>query len=445
MNETALFPTPSPTVFVEVSSLSAAQEKILILLTLFSCSLSIFGSSTIVYKVLHRKNVTPYDRLMLGLSTCDIICSASLGLSPFLVPAATSPRYWALGNDATCSMMGWFFQFSFSAIWYNGMLSYYYLLTIRFGVKREDFGRKYEIWMHALTWIWSLGTATYGSAIGLYHELEVGFGCWTNDFPEGCEATDSCTSYYYGWVMGALPSIFMWLSLVVNNLVIVLYVRRMLGSDREYADELAERQAKQVREVAIQGYLYVGTFILSYWAAIAVRLFESAGYTYADESDFFIFLVLMAIFQPLQGFFNVLVYNKPNYYRVRQAFPDLTRLEAMQMACLHSDIPLLRNITRGSSNSNVTGTHKTASVKPNVAGSGGSGDKQPTREITPIQEEDDDLSLSDHFADNFYGPMGSQMRSVQMRRVLMTGRPMGARETPSNIRSIEKDSEEEKR
>ena len=40
------------------------------------------------------------------------------------------------------------------------------------------------------------------------------------------------------------------------------------------------------------------------------------------------------------------VYNRPNYSRLRLAYPELTKLEAMRMACLGTDIPKLTEITR---------------------------------------------------------------------------------------------------
>ena len=63
------------------------QEKVVSILFVFSGTLSVVGSSTIVYKVLkNRANATPYDRLMLGLSSCDILASLNFMMAPFLVP-----------------------------------------------------------------------------------------------------------------------------------------------------------------------------------------------------------------------------------------------------------------------------------------------------------------------------------------------------------------------
>jgi hypothetical protein len=55
---------------------------------------------------------------------------------------------------------------------YNGLLSVYYLMTIRFHVDRKVFAEKYEKWMHISTMIFFLGTSVAGLGIDLFSELE---------------------------------------------------------------------------------------------------------------------------------------------------------------------------------------------------------------------------------------------------------------------------------
>ena len=53
---------------------------------------------------------------------------------------------------------------------YNGLLSLYYLLTVRYGVQRDVFAKKYEPWFHMLAILFFVGTATAGLAMGMYSE-----------------------------------------------------------------------------------------------------------------------------------------------------------------------------------------------------------------------------------------------------------------------------------
>lgn len=55
---------------------------------------------------------------------------------------------------------------------YNGLLSLYYVLTVRYGVQRDVFARKYEPWFHVLAIVFFVGTATAGLAMGMYSENE---------------------------------------------------------------------------------------------------------------------------------------------------------------------------------------------------------------------------------------------------------------------------------
>eukprot|EP00535_Pseudo-nitzschia_heimii_P005665 CAMPEP_0197191884 /NCGR_PEP_ID=MMETSP1423-20130617/24202_1 /TAXON_ID=476441 /ORGANISM="Pseudo-nitzschia heimii, Strain UNC1101" /LENGTH=80 /DNA_ID=CAMNT_0042644667 /DNA_START=26 /DNA_END=264 /DNA_ORIENTATION=+ len=77
-----------------VSELSDGQEIVLSVLQVVSASLSLIGSSTIVYKIVRKlercKTTAPYDRIMLGLSGCDILASITYAAAPFLLPKSTS-------------------------------------------------------------------------------------------------------------------------------------------------------------------------------------------------------------------------------------------------------------------------------------------------------------------------------------------------------------------
>jgi hypothetical protein len=350
-----------------ISTLTDGQEITLYLLGVFAGALSVVGSSSIVYKVISdRAKAAPHDRLMLGLSSCDIVASISYAMSPFLLPQDTSQRVWARGTDGTCTFLGFLTQFSFSAIVYNMMLSFYYLLTVRFGVKRAQFAKRYEFWMHAVTLLFFLVTASAGLVFGMYSEFDLGYGCWVNEYPKGCEETDTCVSQYIGWGFGAVPTLITFLSLTINNLVICCYVRHTLGPTRSTTrtsaststssadsmeSDLEARQRTQTREVAWQGVLYVGTFFLCYTPAFAVRLLESLDYMAADEAGIYPLMVINAFLLPLQGFFNMFVYNRLNYVRVKAAFPEQSTFWVLRKACLDTDIPRLKEISKLSTKS----------------------------------------------------------------------------------------------
>jgi hypothetical protein len=410
-----------------ITPLTDQQEVVLSVLSIISGVLSILGSSTIVFKVVNSFNKSaPYDRLLLGLSCCDILASVTYAINPFLLNSETSQRVWAFGNDTTTTMLGFLAQFSFAAIWYNGMLSYYYLLTVKYGVKRKDFAKKYERYMHFGTWGFFLITATIGAFMGFYGELEIGQGAWIVNWPEGCEATESCKSQFIGLAFGGVPTFFTFISLIVNNLRIYYHVRKQLSpeNDRDQTTGAAKQQGDAVcdltdmsstssknggdwstreppkassshslgsialstanqrssthsvhiREVVMQGFLYVASFALAYTAAITLRVLEGMDYTAKDEGRIYWLLVLDAFLKPLQGFLNLFVYCRPNYVRFRANYPELGRLWAIRKACLDPNIPRMPKGGSGESGWNTT-------VASRVAGNKELPDGVPLRKI----------------------------------------------------------------
>ena len=219
-----------------LSDLSDNQEILLAVLQVSSASLSLIGSSTIVYKIVlnlkRNKTTTPYERIMLGLLSCDILASVTYAMAQFLLPRETSQRITALGNDSTCSKLGFLIQLACVwAVWYNTLLSFYFLLTMQYQVKPMEFRRKYELLMHLSGAIFFLITAITGLAGGWYSEERLTMACWIDEVPNGCRAAGTrCYGSLAAYIFGGIPMAITLCSLIVNNTVIYLFVRRSLLS-----------------------------------------------------------------------------------------------------------------------------------------------------------------------------------------------------------------------
>jgi len=127
-----------------ISSLTDAQEKALYILYFIPSILSALGSSQIIYMVLTAGKTTPYRRILLGLSIGDFLSSCYYPVSNYLMPQETSQRIWAFGNDSTCSFVGWCQVFFLRNFWCNGMLSFYFVVTVKYGVTDTLLARRYE-------------------------------------------------------------------------------------------------------------------------------------------------------------------------------------------------------------------------------------------------------------------------------------------------------------
>lgn len=372
-------------------TLTDRQERALSVLYLLSSLLSIAGSSTIIFKVVsNRRKVSSYDRLMLGISASDLVGSFGYALYPFIGPRETSPRIWAIGSDATCNFAGFLTQLGFAAVIYNGFLSFYYLLTIRYMMPRQKFAKKVEPYIHAFAILFPAITASVGAGMGFYSEVQVGFGCWVNDYPRGC--VEDCLSEEIGWFFAGTPVFFSCFALIINHSLVYLNVRKVFNTVEVVNFNRIQRQNIQKREVAVQGFLYVGSFFFCFWSPIGVRGIEAFSYDVVDESKIYWILVCQAFMLPLQGFLNMLVYNVPNFKRVRAAYPEISYFGALAKACFNPDIPKLIEI---SNLSNLSNSKRNKYKNNSNSGSAFSSNLFQIREIS-IEEEDSavDRSLS---------------------------------------------------
>lgn len=319
-----------------VKILSDNQDKFMSFCMVVSGLLSMFGSTTIVYRVLRKKGrSTPFDRIMLGLSSFDIIGSFSFVLTPFALPAATSPRVWASGNDASCSFLGYLSQLSIGASWYSCLLSFYFLATLRLRISNDDFEVKFEPYIHGLSIFYYIFTATIGVPFNLYSEVELGLGCWiTNTIPLDCTEGLNCQGYIIAWFYGGVALFFTAIALPLNYMLTYCFVRRTLRILALHNPI----QATQVKRLAVQGTLYVFAFFIAYGPQIIVRILALAySYDRTNEPEIYWLLVLNSICYPLQGFLNMFVYSRPNYLRLREM--GMPFWKALRSACFQADIP----------------------------------------------------------------------------------------------------------
>jgi hypothetical protein len=308
-------------------------------------------------------------------------------------------------------------------------------MTVRYGVKRQVMAKKYEPWMHFGVVFFFLATATMGASIGLYNELDLGPGCWIRDYPKGCYETGGCTGHYFGWVFTGLPSLLTLFSVILNNLVIYCYVKRTLsssphnpnsnannnnhstsGSSRSiastYQNRMSNRHKEQIQEVAHQGLLYVGSFFLCYSCQFALRVLESSPFP-ADkkEGQVYWLLVIDSFLRPLQGFVNVLIYTRPNYVKLRYAFPEYSKLWALKAAMTTADIPKLISASeRTTTQRNHTGPRSTgprsggSNGKPNLQHSSGKSKKSGSyqSDLPVVSEASNESTSSVDMGDLFF-------------------------------------------
>ena len=148
----------------------SSADDFAVLAPRYSGGASALASSTVVYLIFksQTKLRTIYHRLMLGMSTADILSSIAMGLTTLPMPGSPadgghSDDYYAgwagtkLGNTYTCNAQGFFSSFGLIAMFnYLGSLVLYYTLAIAFRLKEEKILKYWEPFFHAVPLIVAL-------------------------------------------------------------------------------------------------------------------------------------------------------------------------------------------------------------------------------------------------------------------------------------------------
>ncbi|CAJ1970344.1 unnamed protein product [Cylindrotheca closterium] len=324
---------------------------------------------------------TPYHGLLTGMSLCDIIFSVTLAAGSFLFPKDTSDKYWALGNVPTCNGVAFMTQFSYSTILYNAMLSFYFLLTARYGYSNEEIAARFETIMHVICLFWPLGTAYAGLYLDFYGEREANMGCWVRqDIPRNCgsieqgKTGEECLGKLPLFLFAGLIFVPSFIVIVINNLRIWWFGRKEVdntdnqlavlrkatiaedtepetsasGDFVEYSlrttktrdvritnkekrlAELNRRQQQRLKLLRSQAVYFVAIFLICNVPTYVLRFLEASTTTEIGFKElsyrYFPLLLLQSFLYPLQGLMNMFVYLRPKFMTHRANFPMQSKL-----------------------------------------------------------------------------------------------------------------------
>lgn len=119
-------------------------------------------------------------------------------------------------------------------------------------------------------------------------------------------------NYTLGFAFGT-PFFLSLLILVSSNLTIYFALRRA-----RLPDTNREAAIQRVQDVAHQATLYVFAAYSTSIGDMVVRSYEVSGAGREDESDFFWALLMGQILYPLQGFWNFIIFLRPQFLRFRR-------------------------------------------------------------------------------------------------------------------------------
>ncbi len=268
---------------------TVAKQNTSIWLFQVSSLLSILGSSWIIFDSLlkKKKRATTYHQLLVSMIIFDLIGGISGVFGSLPIPVNNqygnlSGANGARGNDATCTVQGFFGLLGSAGIYYNVALSAYYQLIIINGWKEWQF-KKHRLWFHLPPIIVGVGLAFAG--IPFYTNDLI--TCWFPRHPM--------------WIKNVY-------SLVPISVVIVFvtalmirvtwFVKQTNQNNQKWKKGTGGGRSALVSKVRWQSIFYTGAFYISWPILIAMYELLDETAVRLDNTFFYFFSFL----NPLQGF-----------------------------------------------------------------------------------------------------------------------------------------------
>lgn len=330
------------------------QYYALIILSVVSATLSVVCSGTIVLASCKDKTKSLYQTLIFALSLADLIGSFTTIFHPFMLPRRTREEglLWASGNDATCSVAGFFFVSCYPLVSFFSMyLSAYFLAKVRYNAQDGVLAKKYLLPGVIVAIVLCGGLAVVGGATDsfaprVYHNV-----CYFGDCEMGKDCTEtfeSGMSWYLGWVQVVLLVL---PALISLGLTVCVYmtVRAKLIKTRKFVfgsqDQQRSNQQEKLVAVRNQALLYSLAYWNSFfWYFVYGVIGGDDTVMVEKESDPFYYTisVLVWLLFPLQGVVNFMVYTRPRYLQWRKA--NMSACMALQKAISIEPVGTLQHL-----------------------------------------------------------------------------------------------------
>jgi len=321
-----------------------------IIIPMVTGSISFLSSMLIISIVLRSMSgiKTTYHRIIVGLSSADCLTSLAIALTTIPMPKDViypfeMPSY---GNIATCEAQGLVFMMGNAFVFcMNGILNIYYVCTLRYNMTEITFRYYLEIPLFILSLVISI---TLPSTALLNQELlnpsPYDPFCVANSYPLDCTKVDNPECRGGGGSGAFAPMFYSTISLGFITLMITmaLIVHSFYRNARSQRKALKDKPSEEVDgkyealKHAQETSSIIGRQALMYIAAFFITwIFGLAQFVLKERNETTELLsVLTMIFQPLQGFFNLIIFVYHKVQTLRRVNADLTVAEALEKVFL---------------------------------------------------------------------------------------------------------------
>lgn len=323
-----------------------------------SCISSV--SSILILSVIVRTKArfsTIYHRILTTLSISDLLASIPQMLSTLPMPK-DQPYEFELpsyGNHLTCQIQGLSFMFGFGLVfWFSILLNIFHLCILKYEMQEA----KFKKWIEIPGYIIGLPLLLVAPTISMWGKFKpapIEPYCATRFDPE--QRIKKEFDYSFAISIGiTFGSLFLCMGLILWN----FYTRKKkiekaiqndndtpalthLRSSNEDAlvekKEMLKHCQESSRKVTIQALMYIFSFIAVILFGFIEWLFNRNYVSYTpSHSSRQALAVFRMIFQPLQGFFNMLIFLHQKVLAIQMNDAGLYYFEAMRMAVFHPNV-----------------------------------------------------------------------------------------------------------
>ena len=346
-----------------------------------SAAVSVVASLSVIYFVAlasRAKLSTTYHRIIFFLSFADTVSSLASSLTTIPMPKDVMYPFEGrkLGSFETCEWQAFVYflgsQFSVCA---NVTLNVYYLCTIRYKMREDRFRKIAEPCLLMFTFIFTLPFPLVLLHFDFLNPSPYESFCSFGGYPKECTYRDDVpclrgdpTSPYIHFIrfffLFGIILVFSFIILSMTLIVMSLreeeseasedgnYDSSNQNEDGDSAESISEEKVQWTldhsinrRVVLRQAIMYICAFLLTWIFTI---------FTYIWEEEW-IFQILKCALQPLQGFFNALIFFSHKICNIRRSHRHIPFTEALYIVLTApSEVPevLLSRVEMVDSQSN---------------------------------------------------------------------------------------------
>lgn len=240
--------------------------------------LSVLGSSMIISSVFRsqRNRENTQQRIVGIMSIIDLMASSSWLTTNLWIPKSYDEMFPAtLGNHISCNIQGFILQANTTSILYNGCLSVYYLVVIRFSWKDRQL-KKLEKIFHVICFSFGFISASVLAALNLYGPAN--WNCWIAASTDSNTIPSQERQVLVHRLQLGLFYIPLWCAIILSAIcmfIIYLHVRKTEMTSARYSGS----ELVRTKEVAMQGKLFVGAFVATWLFPSIARIIQISGGT----------------------------------------------------------------------------------------------------------------------------------------------------------------------